>query len=70
ARSSINLIQTKHQKTKEAAHRILEITCQYGGFTHAEKKVCELVEEGFLSLKPIQHKKEELRLLLNFMKTT
>jgi len=70
ARSSISLIQAKHQKTKEAAHRILEITCQYSGFTHAEKKVRELVEEGFLSLKPIQHKKEELRLLLNFMKTT
>lgn len=70
AKSLINSILHKGQKTNEDIQRILEITAQNDGFARAEKKIHELMENAFLSLKPIERETKELKALINFMKTT
>jgi geranylgeranyl pyrophosphate synthase len=69
AKSQISSILSKKKMTNRHIETIVKITEQNGGFTATEECIDELANQALASLGPIEHKKKELELLINMIKT-
>jgi len=66
-RDKICQIIAKKKKTKEDARKITELTTNYNGFERSKEIISKLIAEGLSVIKTIQHKVENLRLMIYAM---